>query len=521
MNMFKKLLWFTLLLAFFVISTAQAQDTYALTIMHTNDTHAQHEPDGDGNGGVALQAAVVQQIRAEASNTLLLDAGDRFTGSIFHTFYRGADNAQIMNSLGYDAMVTGSYEYTHGAQTLVEFVDMLEFPVVVANVDFSGSSVLAGKIAPYVILEIGGEQIGVLGLTRADARVRPIPGVVFRNDYAGIAQAVIDEITAQGINKIIMLTHLGYFDDLDIATELSGVDIIVGSDSSTLLSNTLPDAEGPYPAVTQSAAGEPVLVVQAAQRNQVMGRLDVEFDANGVLTIWGGDAIALTADITPDPNMVELVTQLREPIGDFLSQTVGETTVFLEGAREVCRFEECNLGSLIADAMRSYTSAQIALHNGGGIRASIEVGEITAGSVFDVLPFSNTVVTFELTGLDLVMALENSVSRVDSTEGTGRFLQVSGLRFAYDGSRAAGQRVTNVEVMDDNGDYDVLDPDEVYTIATNDFLYAGGDDYTMFAENSSGGTDFGDTLDQVVREYIAAHTPLSLETEGRITRVDR
>jgi 5'-nucleotidase len=187
----------------------------------------------------------------------------------------------------------------------------------------------------------------------------------------------------------------------------------------------------------------------------------------------------------------------------------------------VCRFEECNLGSLIADAMRSYTSAQIALHNGGGIRASIEVGEITAGSVFDVLPFSNTVVTFELTGLDLVMALENSVSRVDSTEGTGRFLQVSGLRFAYDGSRAAGQRVTNVEVMDDNGDYDVLDPDEVYTIATNDFLYAGGDDYTMFAENSSGGTDFGDTLDQVVREYIAAHTPLSLETEGRITRVDR
>jgi 5'-nucleotidase / UDP-sugar diphosphatase len=485
--MFKRVFWLAFLLASLTISTLHAQETYALTVMHTNDTHAQHEPDGDGNGGVALQAAVVEQIRAEVANAVLLDAGDRFTGSIFHTFYRGADNAQIMNALGYDAMLTGSYEYTHGAETLANFVDALEFPVVVANVDFSASPELEGRIPPYVILDVGGQQIGVLGVTRADARVRPIPSIVFSNDYVAVVQSAIDDLNAQGVNKIILLSHLGYFDDLDIATELSGVDIIVGSDSNTLLSNTLADAEGPYPAVTESATGEAVLVVQAFQRNQVLGRLDAEFDADGVLVSWGGDAVALTVDITPDPDMAELVAQLREPLGDFLSQTVGETTVFLEGAREVCRFEECNLGSLIADAMRSYTGAQIALHNGGGIRASISAGDISAGSVFDVLPFSNTVVTFELSGIDIVAALENGVSRIDSTEGTGRFLQVSGLRFAYDGSRAAGQRVTNVEVMDEDGDFD----------------------------------DFGDTLDQVVREYIAANSPLSLAVEGRITRVDR
>jgi 5'-nucleotidase/UDP-sugar diphosphatase len=519
--MTKKFIAGCLLILLTVVSSVGAQDTYTLTIMHTNDTHAHHEPDGDGNGGVALQATVVHQIREEAPNSLLLDAGDRFTGSIFHTFYRGQDNAQIMNLLGYDAMLTGSYEYTHGAQVLADFVSELDFPVLATNIDFSGSPELVDSIVPFVVLEVGGQQIGILGVTQADSRVRPVSGLAFSSDYAGVAQAVIDTMSAEGVNKIIVLSHLGYFNDLDLVTQLSGVDVIVGSDTNTLLSNTLPDAEGPYPAVTQNADGDTALVVQAYFNNLVMGRLDVEFDANGVVTAWMGDAISLTADITPDTEMTELVAQLREPIGDFLSQSVGETSQLLEGTREVCRFAECTMGNLIADAMREYTGAQIAFQNGGGIRASIETGEILMQEVLDVLPFSNTVTTFELSGLDIVAALENSVSRVDSTEGTGRFLQVSGLRFSYDGSRPSGQRVTDVEVMDDNGNYDVLDPDEVYTIATNDYLYAGGDDYVMFAESSRGGVEYGVTLDEVLREYITEQTPLVLTPEGRITRVDR
>jgi 5'-nucleotidase / UDP-sugar diphosphatase len=517
----KKFILGLLLSVLLVVSSAHAQDSYSLTIMHTNDTHAHHEPDADGNGGVAIQATVVHQIREEVENSLLLDAGDRFTGSIFHTFYRGQDNAQIMNLLGYDAMLTGSYEYTHGAQVLADFVSEVEFPVLVTNVDFSGSPELVDAILPYVILEVGGEQIGILGVTQADSRVHPVTGVVFSSDYAGIAQTAIDDMTSQGVNKIILISHLGYFADLELATQLSGLDVIVGSDTNTLLSNTLPDAEGPYPAVTQNADGDPALVVQAYFYNLVMGRLDAEFDADGVLTSWSGDAISLTADITPDPDMAELVAQLSEPIGDFLNQAVGETTALIDGTREVCRFAECTMGNLIADAMREYGGTQIALQNGGGIRASIEVGEISVQEVLDVLPFSNTITTFELSGLDIVAALENSVSRIDSTEGTGRFLQVSGLRFSYDGSRPAGQRVTDVEVMDSSGNYDVLDPDEVYTVAANDYLYAGGDDYAMFAENAREGVDFGVTLDEVLREYIVTHTPLTVALEDRITRVDR
>lgn len=515
--------WFVLLISVFALIPAQAQDEgFTLTIMHTNDVHAHYDP-GEDYGGIARQATLVKEIRAEVDHSLLLDAGDRFTGSMFHSYYQGLDSVRTMNELGYDAMVLGSYEFTHGADKLADFLDLLDFPVVVTNVDFSDSPELDGKVKPYIIIEIDGEQIGIIGVTQGDSRIRPIPELKFDTNYETVVQTAVDALTEEGVNKIILISHLGYFNDLDLATRVSGVDVIVGGDSNTLLSNTPhPDAEGPYPGVITSASGEPVLVVQAWLYLQVMGRLDVTFDDEGVLIDWSGDAIFLTDEIEDDPDMVTLIEDLRAPLPDFLNNVLGESDVRLEGEREVCRFEECNMGNLITDALRNATGAQIAVHNGGGIRASIDSGEITVGDVLEVLPFNNTFVIFELSGADLVAALENSVSRVEATEGTGRFLQVSGLRFTWDGTREAGRRILSVEVLNEDGDYEVLDPDEVYTIATNDYLFAGGDDYIMFAENSSADYDFGRTLDEIVRSYIQQNSPINYPpNEGRIKRVDR
>jgi 5'-nucleotidase len=502
---------------------SQAQDDgFTLTVMHSNDVHATYDPDRQDNGGAARAATIVKQVRAEVAHSLLLDSGDRFTGSIFHSFYQGWDSAQVMNQMGYDAMVLGSYEFTHGASTLSDFVDLLNFPVVVANVDFSKSDKLDGKIAPYMVVDFDGEPVGIIGITQGDSRIRPILELTFDTDYLAVVQRVADELAAQDVTKIILLSHLGYFTDLEIATQLSGVDLIVGGDSNTLLSNTLPDAEGPYPAVMESVTGEPVLIVQAWERGRVLGRLDMVFDDDGVLTAWAGDAVPLDGTVEADADMTALIEDMREPLGDFLSESIGRTDVYLEGAEEVCRFEECNLGNLIADALRETTGAQIGFQNGGGIRASIEPGEITVGEVFNVLPFNNTFVIFELSGADVIAALENSVSRVESTEGTGRFLQVSGLRFSYDGSQEVGRRIVSVEVLNDDDEYELLDPDEVYTIATNDYLFAGGDDYHIFADSGQNSYDFGRVMDEVVRAYITAISPISIPTtEGRILRVDR
>ena len=501
---------------------SRAQDeTYELTILHTNDTHAHYIAEAEDEGGSARQATVVKDIRAEAPNTLLLDGGDRFTGANLHSYHQGQDSAQVMVELGYDAMVLGSYEFTHGATVLANFVDALDFPVVVANVDFSESLDLAGKIQPHILVEVGGETIGITGVTRGDSRLRPISELNFRTDYTEAVQEQVDLMRTQGVNKIVLISHLGYFDDLEMGTLLDGVDIIVGADTNTLLSNTNENAEGPYPAVSESLAGEIVLIVQAGLYNENLGRLDVEFDAEGSIVNWSGDTIFLAPELEQDEAMLALLAELEAPIDTFLNEVIGSSTQELDGTEDTCRFEECAMGNIITDALRAETNAQIAIQNGGGIRSSIDAGEVTVGDVQSVLPFNNTYVIFELSGEDIIAALENGVSRVDSDEGTGRFLQVSGLRYSYDSSQEVGRRIVSVEILTEDNDWEIIDPDEVYTVATNDYLFAGADGYEMFAENSDNGYDYGVVLEEIVRNYIAENSPVNITLEGRIIQLDR
>ena len=354
-----------LMLVISLLGSVQAQDDelFALTIMHTNDVHGYHEADGDGNGGAARQSTVVSQIRDEVDHSLLLDGGDRFTGTLFHVQYRGQDSAQIMNMIGYDAMTLGNHEFDDGSEVLGAFIDALEFPVVTANVDFSEDPLLAGKVDPFVILDAGGDAVGVIGLVTPETEIlsKPADELVFDHDLISVTQSAVDELTSQGIDKIILVTHIGYMADQMVAQGVSGVDVVVGGHTNTFLSNTYADAEGEYPTVLESASGEPVLVVQASTRTQYLGRLDVEFDANGVLSDWEGDAILLSQYITPDPDVSDLIAGLAEPIAELQALPVGESAVFLEGDRAVCRFAECNLGNLITDALLAETGVQICL----------------------------------------------------------------------------------------------------------------------------------------------------------------
>ncbi len=519
-----------LLVALALPAVAQDEGPFSLTIMHTNDVHAEHEAVFNGGGGAARQATVVSQIRDEVENSLLVDGGDRFTGTLFHIQWQGQDSAQIMNMIGYDAMTLGNHEFDNGDEVLATFIDALEFPVVTANVDFSESAELAGKVEPYVILEVGGEQIGIIGLVTPETEILSSPGpdLVFEHDLIDVTQSAVDELTEQGVDKIILLTHIGYEADLEVAQGVSGVDVVVGGHTNTFLSNTYTGALGEYPTVLESASGDPVLVVQASTRTQYLGRLDVEFDANGVLSSWEGDAILLSRYIAPDAEVADLVAGLAEPIAELQAQPVGEAEVFLTGDRSVCRVEECNLGNLIADAMRADTGAQIAFMNGGGIRASIDEGEITLGEVLTVQPFQNLLSTFQLSGADVIAALENGVSRLQlnddgsvSRDGAeGRFLQVSGLRYTIDPTLEPGSRIVSVEVMNEAGEYEPIDPEEVYSVASLNFVRTGGDGFTVLEENAIDPYDFGDLDFEVTLDYIEANTPIAAEVEGRINYVN-
>jgi len=523
----KLTLIFALLLLVVGVVGAQDEETYSLTIMHTNDVHGHHEPQSDGNGGAARQATVVEQIREEVDNHLLVDGGDRFTGTLFHVQYRGQDSAQIMNAIGYDAMTLGNHEFDDGDQVLADFVDAVEFPVVTANVDFSESPILADMIPPYVILDVGGEQVGIIGLVTPESEILSSPGeeLVFENDLIAVTQEQVDALSAEGVNKIILLTHIGYAADIEVAQNVTGVDVVVGGHTNTLLSNQYAGAVGEYPTVLESANGDPVLVVQASTQTVYLGRLDVTFDADGILSEWEGDAILLSKYISPDPDISDLIAGLAEPIAELQAQPVGETTIELTGTNpRTCRVEECLLGNLITDALLADTGADIALQNGGGIRADIDEGEITLGEVINVLPFGNLVSTFELSGADVVAALENGVSEVQLDENNdplvdgaaGRFAQVGGLRYTFDATQDPGSRIVSVEVWQD-GEYVEIDPEAMYLVAANDFMRGGGDGYEVLATNAVNPYDQGSPLDQVVADYIAANSPITPEIEGRIT----
>lgn len=524
-------LLFAIALCVALVAPLSAQDeSYELTIMHTNDVHAEHEPDRDGDGGAARQATVVRQIRDEVANSLLLDGGDRFTGTLFHIQWLGQDSAQIMNMIGYDAMTLGNHEFDNGDDVLAAFVDALDFPVVTANVDFSESPQLAGKVGPWTTLDVGGESIGIIGLVSPESQILSSPGpeLVFESDLVSVTQNAVDALTAEGVNKIIVVSHIGFGTDAAVAQQVSGVDVFVGGDSNTFLSNRYAGASGDYPAVFESASGEPVLVVQADAKTLYLGRLDLEFDAAGVLSDWEGDAILLSRYIAPAPDLADLVAGLAEPIDDLRVQVVAEAAVMLNGDRSICRVEECNLGNLIADAVREETGAQIAYMNGGGIRSDIDAGEITMGEILTVQPFNNVTSTFGLMGSDVLAMLENAVSRIQLNDAgqvqrggaSGRFLQISGARFSIDPTQEVGSRIVSVEVLNDAGEYEALDPGAVYSVAGNNFVRTGGDGFSVLAENAIDPYDAGRVDFNVTLDYVVANSPVSPVTEGRITYVN-
>ncbi|MDR6758814.1 5'-nucleotidase [Mycoplana sp. BE70] len=506
---------------------------YELDILHINDLHSRIEPinkfdstcsaEEEGKnecfGGVArLKTAIDTQRQTLAGkNVLLLNAGDNFQGSLFYTTYKGAAEAEFLNLMKFDAMTVGNHEFDDSEDGLAAFLDKVQFPVVTANVAAGASSKLGDRIKPFIVLEVGGQKIGIVGAVANDTDEisSPGPNVLIGNDVADITAAVA-EVKKQGVDKIIALTHVGYPRDLAAIAKIPDVDVVVGGHSHSLLSNTDEKAEGPYPTMVDNPGGYKVPVVQAGAYTKYLGNLKVVFDDHGVVKEAKGDPILLDGSFKPDEAVVARVKELAGPIEEMKAKIVAETAAPIDGSRESCRVGECQMGNLVADALVDRTKGQgvtAAITNGGGLRASIDGGPVTMGEVVTVLPFQNTLSTFQLKGADLVTALENGLGQIE--EGAGRFPQVAGMKISFDKSRPAGSRVVSVEMK--QGDAFVpLDPAKVYTLASNNYMRAGGDGYKVFATGATNAYDYGPTLDQVVADYLAANRPYKPYTDGRI-----
>lgn len=487
---------------------------FTMSLIHTNDTHAYVEQ-------FPRLITAVNELRSEKENSLLLNAGDVFSGTLYFRQYQGLADLYFMNQLGFDAMTLGNHEFDKDSATLANFIKQAEFPIVSSNVNMTKDSELGplfkdsiggtneqGEIFPAIIKEVDGEEVGIIGLTTEDTAFLANPGddIVFE-DAIEKANDTVDMLEAQGVDKIIALSHLGYQPDLEFAEKVDGIDVIVGGHSHTKL-----DA----PVVVEKE--EPTLIVQANEYLKYLGVLDVTFDENGVIATYTGELKDLSK-YTEDATAKAKVEEYKAPLTELQKLVVGHTSVALNGERADVRSKETNLGNLITDGMvakaNEFIPTYIAMQNGGGIRASMDQGDITLGEVLTVLPFGNNLVTLDLTGEEILTALEHSVS----APGQGSFMQVSGLKFKYDPAQPVGDRVWHVEALTADG-YEELQLDNMYRIATNAFTADGGDGYTMFKTAKDEGriaelyiVDF-----EVFTSYLEKINPVSPVVEGRIVK---
>ena len=517
-------------------------DVSSLNLSAKNDSGAAISEVSVTYGGFPMLVSLFDTLESQSDNVLKLHSGDAVTGTLYYSLFKGVADAAVMNQICFDAFALGNHEFDDGDTGLANFLDSLnstgcQTPVLAANVvPADTSAIKTDYIQPYTLYEKEGEKIGVIGIDIAGKTKnssQPDTGTNFLDETA-TSQQYIDELTEMGVNKIILMTHYQYANDLELAAALKGVDVIVGGDSHTLLGDSTftdlgfnPIAD--YPTEVTDADGNKVCVVQAWEYAHIMGKLEVSFDIDGKVARCEGqpylpvsrtyqyehaddddrelnladsalvtqaltqhdEVVVAEADATTTNMLAEFDTQV-----DVLKQTViGSvvTDLCLERWPGQARSSLCaatatyangsDISNIVAKAFLTVTpTADIAIQNAGGVRVDVATGDYTIADAFTLLPFSNTLVTLDMTGQQIVDVLEDALANtLDDAGSTGSYPYASGLRYNVDASKTKGSRVSNVEINSRvAGAWTAISLTETYTVVTNDFIAKGRDGYTTF-----------------------------------------
>ncbi|XP_045197744.2 5'-nucleotidase-like isoform X2 [Mercenaria mercenaria] len=474
---------------------------FKLTVLHTNDIHSRFEQfnkygaecsvndarEGNCFGGVARRHTKIQEIRDSHENVLLLDAGDQFLGTIWSKVHRGRATAFFLNQLGYTAMCLGNHEFDFSVEDLERFMYNVTFPVVSANTDVTREDCLRGKFSKSFYKVVGGEKIGIVGYITPETAFISTPGPRVRfSDILTAVREEVSELTKQGCKIIIALGHAGFSTDKEVAA-IDGIDLVVGGHTNTFLYNGYQPSdekiEGVYPTVVEQVRGNRALVVQAYKMGKYLGYLKLTFNSSGVVTDYSGNPILLGSNVL-ESNLI------TDAIIDY----------HLNFSRSATQ----------------WAPAAIAVWNGGGIRASIDKGAISAGEIISLMPFGNTLDIVTVKGKNIRDQLEKSVQEWNENEPHGRFLQMSGLHVVYNLQKPPGRRVVSVEAAClecEVPSYSPLIDTDDYKIFLSSFLINGGDGYNfeLLKRLRFNTLDF-----TTVMEYFKRHSPVAPAIEGRI-----
>jgi len=485
-----------------LVSADEATDDVTITIFHTNDMHGRlHDGSNDDTIGLDYIASIV----ASTENAIIVDAGDTIHGIPFVNFSGGENAVTLMSAAGYSFMAPGNHDFNFGVERLIELNELADFTVLAANVFWNDTDELV--FDAYATMEVAGITLGFFGLATPETPIVTHPANVadiYFGDITEAANAAVAALLDLDVDVIIAITHLGFvgtYNTQDLAAAVPEIDLIIDGHSHT----TLP--EGYW-------VGD-VLIVQAYEHGKSLGRVDITVGAELTMVASLIDQEYAQENFERAPEVVALIEEMIAEIEAFSTVVVAYTPVLLEGDRRYIRTQELPLGNLVADAFTWSSGADFAIMNSGAIRDTIEAGDITFGDVSRVLPFINYLEVIEITPAVLFAALENGVSLwpVDN----GRFPQVSGFAFSFDGFAEPGSRVLEVTV---NGvALDRNDTTTVYTLAITDFKASGGDGYDMFIDLVRVGQD--GLMSDLFTAYITSDAVdlTALEIEGRMVQV--
>ena len=518
-----------------------------VTILHNNDGESKLLGDAEsGFPGVARFVAAMRELQAAAAGPVVtLTSGDNFLASLelgVSLEREGPMYDSVALSGVYDAMALGNHDFDFGPDVTASFIEGFDPPIpfLSANIDVSAEPALAalaerGLVAPSTVIETGGERIGVIGAVTPWLPNISSPRNVVVSAVLPAVQAEADRLAADGVNKIILVSHLqDVNEEVALVAELTGVDVVIAGGGDDLLANPgdtcQPDDEpvAPYPMWVDDASDARVPVVTAPGGYRCIGKLEVTFDADGNVTAAAGASIGVALDREPDPTVQgDVVEPLTSEVALVDSTQIGTSEVELEGRKPVLRTQSTNVGSLMADALRvrgahlapgfGVEAPLVAVTNGGGLRndSVIGAGQVTVGTTWDIAPFNNVVVVGTVERATLVELLERALSALP--DASGQFPHISGMRVVYD-PQAGGvlvDRDGDCEIVANYGDrvYTVTLDDgteivrngrlvdgEPITLATVDFLANGGDCYPL---GDITFTRVGVTYQQALADFIA------------------
>jgi 5'-nucleotidase/UDP-sugar diphosphatase len=487
-----------------LLAAAALAEPATITLLHANDLY--EIAPVEGQGGLAELATLLKQERARSAHSLTTFGGDLISPSVLSGLTKGAQMIDLLNRLGVDIAVLGNHEFDYGPLLLAERIEGSRFTWLGTNVLGPDGKPAAGTVATKVI-EVAGYRIGFFGLLTPETEVLSSPGTgISFTPVAEAAAAASRELRAAGADLIVALTHEDLADDRALARRVKGIDVILGGHD--------------HDPMTIYEGG--TLIAKAGHDAYYLAAIDLRLDrvekrGKKVLEVLPSWRYLSTAGMAPDPEIRQVVDRYQAELDQELSQPVGTTTVLLDTRRATVRVAESNFGDLVADAMRASVKAEVALTNGGGIRGdrTYEPGSVlTRKDMLRELPFGNVVMLIELSGADLLAALENGVSEVE--DAAGRFPQISGMSFSYDPAKPAGSRVTDVKIGGAP-----LEPARIYKVATNEYIFGGGDGYAALGRGKPLiDASAARLLASTVIDAIAAQGKIAPKTDGRITRLN-